>query len=141
MTESPSLSPDAATVLGLAGTALPFAGSPYEQSERWLRALRLYGDAGAALQGIGVTEAPLEGASPRDAARDPRVEAEVGDDVVDRVTAAAAEIASQRGEAAIGTVDLLYAVMRVYGPDFEQALDRRGATGAELVERLGRLPG
>lgn len=53
------------------------------------------------------------------------------------VIAAAADIAAQRGETSIGTVDVLYAVMRVYGPSFEQALDRRGTSSGELIERLG----
>ena len=50
------LSPDAVTVLGLAGTALPFAQSVDEEVERWLRPLRLYGESGGALQALGVSE-------------------------------------------------------------------------------------
>ncbi len=53
------------------------------------------------------------------------------------VIAAATDVAAQRGEASIGTVDVLLAVMRVYGSSFEQALDRRGTTSTELIERLG----
>src|SRR5205807_6078330 len=51
---------DTALVLGMASTALPFAGSREEQAERWLRILRMYGDSGAILQRLGVSEGPLE---------------------------------------------------------------------------------
>src|ERR1700681_2842218 len=54
---------DAAMVLGMASTALPFARSVDAEAERWLRIMRLYGDAGTALQGLGVSEAPLEALS------------------------------------------------------------------------------
>ncbi len=135
MNRVPPFSQDAATVLGIAGTALPFAASSYEQSERWLRVLRLHGEAGRALQAIGVGEAPLDGAPPIDPER--ATGHEPGEDVVASVIAAAADIAAQRGETSIGTVDVLYAVMRVYGPSFEQALDRRGTSSGELIERLG----
>ncbi len=122
-------------MLGIAGTALPFAASSYEQSERWLRVLRLHGEAGRALQAIGVSEAPLDGAPPIDPER--AADHEPGEDVVASVIAAATDVAAQRGEASIGTVDVLLAVMRVYGSSFEQALDRRGTTSTELIERLG----
>ena len=53
------LSQDAALVVALAGTAMPFAHSAEDEAERWLRALRLHGEVGTALQGLGVGEAPL----------------------------------------------------------------------------------
>ena len=53
------LSQDAALVVALAGTAMPFAHSAEDEAERWLRALRLHGQVGAALQALGVGEAPL----------------------------------------------------------------------------------
>ena len=52
------------TVLGLAGTALPFAESVDDEVERWLRPLRLYGEAGASLQALGIGEARVEGTAP-----------------------------------------------------------------------------
>src|SRR3954464_14552606 len=53
------LSQDAALVLALAGTAVPFAHSAEDEAERWLRALRMNGQVGAALQGLGVGEGSL----------------------------------------------------------------------------------
>ena len=53
------LSQDAALVVALAGTAMPFAHSAEDEAERWLRALRLHGQVGAALQALGVGESPL----------------------------------------------------------------------------------
>ena len=53
------LSQDAALVVAFAGTAMPFAHSAEDEAERWLRALRLHGQVGAALQALGVGEAPL----------------------------------------------------------------------------------
>ncbi|MCA1677452.1 MAG: hypothetical protein LC777_00110, partial [Actinobacteria bacterium] len=53
------LSQDAALVVALAGTAMPFSHSAQDQAERWLRTLRLHGQVGAAMQGLGISEAPL----------------------------------------------------------------------------------
>ena len=47
------LSQDAALVVALAGTAMPFAHSAEDEAERWLRALRLHGQVGATLQALG----------------------------------------------------------------------------------------
>ncbi|HYM53874.1 MAG TPA: hypothetical protein VES97_00820, partial [Solirubrobacteraceae bacterium] len=57
----PALDTDAAMVLGMASTAMPFAHSAEDQAERWLRILRQHGEAGIALQALGVSEARLEG--------------------------------------------------------------------------------
>lgn len=126
------LSRDAATVLGLAGTALAFAQSTNDEVERWLRPLRLYGDAGAILQGLAIGEAPLT-------APTSHLQQSNGyppDETLAVVAAAASEFAAQRGVSIVGTLDILIAVMRHYADAFERALNSRGSDRAELVERL-----
>ena len=125
------LSRDAATVVGLAGTALSFAESTDDEVERWLRALRLYGEAGSILQSMAVGEAPLTPSAPRLRPHPGRPE-----ETVAAITAAAATFAAQRNGSAVGTVDVLVAVMRHYGDAFEQALESRGSDRWELVERV-----
>src|SRR3954462_10361996 len=77
------LSQDAALVVALAGTAIPFAHSAEDEAERWLRVLRLHGQVGVALQGLGVGEAPLM--TPTDGRDDPRGTPGFGKGVVDDV--------------------------------------------------------
>ena len=120
------------TVLGLAGTALPFAESVDDEVERWLRPLRLYGEAGASLQALGVGETALDGAA--DAPQQP-VE-NPPEKTLALVTAAASKHAAQRGATTVATLDILHAVMDHYGDAFEQALSRRSSDRAELIERL-----
>ncbi len=79
MREQTSPDLDSALVLGMASTAIPFARSREEEAERWLRILRLHGEAGAALQALGVSEAPLEAPSVHEEERP----APTGEDVVD----------------------------------------------------------
>src|ERR1019366_7136527 len=50
LTPGLALAPDAAMVLGIASTAMPFARTREEEAERWLRVLRLHGEVGIALQ-------------------------------------------------------------------------------------------
>ena len=126
------LSQDALTVLGLAGTALPFAESVDDEVERWLRPLRLYGEAGASLQALGIGEAPVAGT----ADRPHQAVQTTPQETLAVVTAAAATIAAERGTPTIGTQDILTAVMRHYGEAFERALDRHSGDSAELLERL-----
>ena len=47
------MSGDAALVVGLAATAMPFAHTAEDQAESWLRTLRLHGRVGSALAGAG----------------------------------------------------------------------------------------
>src|SRR3954471_4938489 len=54
------LSQDAAIVLALADTAIPFAASREDEAERWVRVLRLHGQVGGVLQALGIGAAPLE---------------------------------------------------------------------------------
>jgi hypothetical protein len=52
-------STDAAMALGLAATAMPFAASRRAEALRWLRILRLQGEAARVLCALGVGETPL----------------------------------------------------------------------------------
>jgi hypothetical protein len=129
------LSQDAALVVALAGTALPFAHSAQDEAERWLRALRLHGEVGAALQGLGVGEAPLVGgdeAGRPDAPESPPL----GPEVLEDVTRQATEYAAGREAETVSTADLTFAVLDVYGDLFERVLYQRGTSREELTERL-----
>jgi hypothetical protein len=125
---------DAALVLGMASTALPFAGSREEEAERWLRILRLYGDAGAALQSLGVSEGPLEGAAGNG---EHGTSSGVDTDVLTSVSEVAVRSAEDRGAPAVAAGDVLVAVIEVYGEDFDRVLRVHGTDRAEVLERLG----
>ena len=136
MTASPPkipLSQDAAIVLALAETAIPFSATREDEAERWVRVLRMHGQVGGALQGLGVGEAPLETVADPAATRTPR---RPGATPVADVARSAARFAAGRGAALLGTVDVLFAVFEVYGKAFDRALYIRGASREELVERL-----
>jgi len=128
------LAPDAAMALGLASTALPFARTPADEVERWLRVLRLHGEVGIALQALGVSEVPLT-----DGNVDRRAADEAGGghrDPVALVTERALRIAWKRRARALATTDVLLAVMDVYGEDFDQVLQAHGTDRDELLQRL-----
>jgi hypothetical protein len=124
-------------VLGMAATAMPFARSPEDQAERWLRILRLHGDAGAALQALGVSEGPLEAGNGGNGSDRAAPSFEVAPDVIAAVTDDAIAHASRRGSAALGTTDVLLAVMDVYGAEFDHVLRLHGTDRGEVLERLG----
>ena len=129
------LSQDAAIVLGLAETAIPFAASVEDEAERWVRVLRMHGQVGTALQALGVGEAPLETTAQPRAVRLLRARP-LGEDPVATVSERAGAFARGRGARSIGTVDVLFAVLEAYGKSFDRALYVRGATLGELLERL-----
>jgi hypothetical protein len=147
MSARPVLAPDAAIALGIASTAMPFARTPDDQVERWLRVLRLHGQVGIALQAIGVSEVPLSGAD--DASHHAGGTGSAGSgtsaggavsaadrDAVARVTEHAVRIADERHQHALTTTDILLAVMHVYGEDFDRVLQVHGTDRAEVLERL-----
>lgn len=140
MSAGPVLAPDAAMVLGIAATAMPFARTPEAEAERWLWVLRLHGEGGAALQALGVGEARLE--APDDGADDKRSDPATAEDrdVIAHVTDHAVRVAGQRGADAVGTTDVLVAVMHVYGADFDRVLRAHGTNSGEVVERLAAKP-
>jgi hypothetical protein len=151
MTARPAPDLDAAMVLGMASTAIPFARSREAEAERWLRILRLYGEAGTALQALGVSEAPLEepvqelaaggagGSAPgangsAPSANGPATSTQ--DDVLAAVLAGAADGAQRRGATALASVDVLRAVMDFYGSDFDHVLRAHGTDREEVLARL-----
>jgi hypothetical protein len=130
------LSQDAALVVALAGTAIPFAHSAEDEAERWLRALRLHGQVGSTLQALGVGEAPLmTGSGPTDG--EPSGTSPRGEDAVGEVSRRATDFAQARDADTIGTPDLLFAVIDFYDRLFDRALYVRGTSREELLERLG----
>jgi hypothetical protein len=115
--------------VGLAGTAMPFAGSRGEEAERWLRILSVSGAVGNAMQAIGVPEEPfVSSAGP--------IAGERRTDAFESVVGAAQASACARGTAAVATEDLLAGVHATYGPAFDHALAIRGTTMAEVLERV-----
>jgi hypothetical protein len=133
--EQVGLSQDAAIVLALAETAIPFATSAEDEAERWVRVLRLHGQVGGALQALGVGEAPLSTLAQPSAVRVLRSRP-LGEDPVQDVAQAARRFARGRGARAVATVDVLFAVFEVYGRTFDRALYIRGTSREELIERL-----
>jgi hypothetical protein len=127
------LSQDAAIVLALAETAIPFSTSREDEAERWVRVLRMHGQVGGALQALGVGEAPLETVADAPAARTPR---SAKANPVTGVASAATRFAFGRGAKLVGTVDVLFAVFEVYDHAFDRALYVRGASREELIQRL-----
>jgi hypothetical protein len=136
-----ALAPDAAMVLGIAATAMPFARTPEAEAERWLRVLRLYGEAGTALQALGVSEGSLN-AHDEDTDRERAAHAGSADDrdVVAQVTEDSVHIASRRGATGVTTTDVLMAVMHIYGADFDRVLHTHGTDREELLEQLSAKP-
>ncbi|HEY0516009.1 MAG TPA: hypothetical protein VGD00_02710 [Solirubrobacteraceae bacterium] len=134
MTVLPTPDLDTALILGMASTAIPFARSREAEAERWLRILRLYGEAGVALQALGVSEGPLEepaGDQQEQPAPDAPEEA-----VVARVLDDAAAAAHRRGSAVVTSEDVLRAVMGFYGSAFDHVLRAHGTDRDEVLARL-----
>jgi hypothetical protein len=140
MSAAPLLAPDAAIVLGIASTAMPFARTPEDEAERWLRVLRLHGEAGAALQALGVSEGPLRETAEPGEHRPTGEPGESARDPVAQVAARAAQLATERGAGGVVTSDVLLAVMDVYGDDFERVLQTHGTERDALLERLRVAP-
>jgi hypothetical protein len=134
-----SSTPDAAIALGIASTAIRFARTPEAQAERWLRVLRLHGEAGLALQALGVGEGRLR--TPAGSGTFGQAAATRGDDrdVVGEVIAHARRIAAARDAGNLATKDVLLAVMQVYGAYFDRVLNAYGTDRRELTERLDKV--
>lgn len=131
---TPPLTSDAALMLGIASTAMPFAQSAEEQAERWLRALRNHGESGAILASLGLSEAPLK---PVDEDITDEVSPPGDPDAVATVTRTASQIAAEHGSPKLGTTEVLHAVIDVYGATFYRVLSAHGVDPAELKARMG----
>jgi hypothetical protein len=118
--------------LELAQTTVPFARSREGEAERWLRVLRRLERTGEALGALGVPDGPLE--SPAEARVSGGDHADSGsvEDVADR----AEMYARARGGQVVGTIDLLFGVLGVYGRDFSKALYRTGVARELLLDHL-----
>lgn len=134
---STRLSQDAAIVLGLARTAVPFAASREDEAERWVRVMRVHGQVGQSMQALGVGEAPLESPATPRAVR--LLQSKNHDAaIVERVEARAMELAAERRAQLVSTVDIFFAVLDLYSSTFERALYARGTTRVELIRELSR---
>ena len=123
---------EVAIALELAETTVPFARSRGGEAERWLRVLRRLERTGEALAALGVEDGPLESpAEARIAAPD-----EVDGGSVDEVAQRAQMYANARGGQVVGTIDLLFGVLGVYGKDFSRALYRAGVARELLLDHL-----
>jgi anti-sigma B factor antagonist len=127
------LSTDAAMALGLASTAMPFAASHRAEALRWLRILRLHGEAARVLCALGVGETPLGDAGEAEASESA---AGAERDPVGAVSELAVRLACKRDASTVGTGDILLAVMRFYGPDFDRVLADHGTDRDEVIARL-----
>ena len=141
MNGSRALAPDAEIVLAIASTAMPFARTPEDQAERWLRVLRLHGEVGIALQALGVSDVALTESSEAADVESGSSAALQDGDVIVTVSERAMDIAAQRGSAGVSTVELLLAVMSVYGEHFSCVLEAHGGDVEELLDRLGVAAG
>lgn len=130
---TPPLTADAALMLGIASTAMPFAQSAEDQAERWLRALRNHGEAGAILASLGLSEATLDEPE-HESDSEPAVPGDP--DAVGTVTRQAGRLANYRSAPKLDTADVLKAVVEVYGPTFYRVLSAHGVDPAELRARI-----
>lgn len=127
---------DAAMALGLASTAMPFAVSRRAEALRWLRILRLHGEAARVLCALGVGETPLDDAD-RPEGPDASSDGTRSDrDPVRAVSELSVRLARKRRATTVGTGDVLLAAMRFYGPDFDRVLAAHGTDRDEVISRL-----
>lgn len=127
---------DAGMALGLASTAMPFAASRRAEALRWLRILRLHGEAARVLCALGVGETPLPERAVAAAGDDVDQDDRKARDSVGAVSESAIRLARKRGATAVGTGDILLAVMRFYGPEFDAVLAAHGTDREEVTARL-----
>jgi hypothetical protein len=116
---------------------MSFSHSAEDQADRWLKALRLHGRVGSALQALGVGERALPSTGDQDHGSSPPF----GDDAIEWVVGRAEAFAAERQAGYVGTADLLFALFETYDRLLDDALLARGASREELIERLADQPG
>ena len=120
---------EAAAVMGLAELTIPYATSPAEEVDGWLRLLRREGAVGRALGELNVVDEQLLGrAEPPERPR--RL------DAVNTIRAKAITLARQRGAASVTTVDILFAVDATHRWYLDRALYERDIRRRDLLELL-----
>jgi hypothetical protein len=127
-----NFSREVAVALELAETTVPYARSREGEAERWLRVLRRLERTGEALGALGVPDGPLESPAEARMVADPDDASSSVEDVADR----AAMYTRARGGRVVGTIDLLFGVLGVYGSDFSRALYRSGVPRELLLDHL-----
>jgi anti-sigma B factor antagonist len=127
---------NAGMAIGLASTAMPFATSRRAEALRWLRILRLHGEAARVLCALGVGETPLPDVDPGDTDELMIGAGRADRDPVASVSELAVRVARGRGATVVGTGDILVAVMRFYGSDFDLVLAAHGTDRDEVIGRL-----
>ena len=119
-----------------AENAMPFATTRRAEAMRWLRILRLHGEAARVLCALGVGETPLPDVHPSDTEDLLSPAGRADRDPVTSVSELAVRVARKRSAAAVGTGDILVAVMRFYGSDFDLVLAAHGTDRDEVIGRL-----
>ena len=125
------LSREVAIALELADTTVPYARSRDGEAERWLRVLRRLERTGEALGALGVPDGPLESSAEARSG----VEDDSNGSVQD-VEERAKMYARARGGNVVGTIDLLFGVLGVYGSHFSRALYSAGVPRELLLDHL-----
>jgi len=120
---------EAAAVIGLAELTIPYATSPAEEADGWMRLLRREGAVGRALGDLNFADEQLLGrAEPPQGPR--RL------DAVNTIRAKASTLARQRGAASVTTVDILFAVDATHRWNLDRVLYERDISRQELLALL-----
>jgi hypothetical protein len=120
---------EAMAVLAMVEFTVPFAPHPAAEVDCWLRALRREGAVGRALAELGYPAGQL---APR--AEPPADERSMH--AVERVGERAVALARHRHAESVTTVDVLFAVLAVYGRLVDRALYARHVGRKVLLDRI-----
>jgi hypothetical protein len=121
---------EAAAVIALAESAVPYASSGIAEVDYWLRVLRREGTGkvGRALAELGFPDEQLV------ARADPASPGAM--ESIDVVRTTAGDFARRRQATAVTTTDVLFAILTRYGRTATQALYERGIERRELLDQI-----